>query len=404
LSLTDESVAALPYAKSGRGYIVRDTELAGLQCIVGRRTKRLVYQTEYTEGGQRYVVYKRLGDPAHVKMDEIRARAFDEMARVQRMTGPPDARAGMTLPQVWGPEIDGKPAPGGYLARCRKKERSLRTIADYRQKLEDHLQTLPALKDIRRSDVARLHDRLTDEFGPYLANGVIRLGHALFRHAAVRMEVPGLGANPFSGHDLNPETPRQTGMAETDLIAWFDQVMALDNPILRELQIVLLVTGLRRSDVTAMRWENVHKDYIDIPKPGKKSRPSKIPITPALRRSLDRVKLAAKTFPDTWVFPSMTSGTGHTVETKNKALDRSPHALRHTFRGMCAGAKVTKTHSKILMLHTIAGEIHDEYMSVPSMFAQLAQAADEVAAYILRHLPKDAERRLRAALRAPRAA
>jgi hypothetical protein len=407
--LTDDVVAALPFAKTGRGYIVRDTKLVGLQCVIGRKSKRIVFTTEYAEpGGKRTVIYRRLGTPEHITEKEWRARAFEEKARISRMTGPPDARAGVTLMQTWGPAIDGEPAPGGYLSRLHRKQRSVRTIADYWQKLQAHLPHDKALKDITRGDVVRLHARLTADVGSYAANGCVRLGHALFRHAQVRMEVPGLGANPFSGHDLNPETPRQTGMAETDLKEWFEQVMQLDNAIQREVWMAFLFTGLRRRDVTTMRWQHVAQDHIVIPSPkGGSKNASRIPVTPALRRVLDRVKKAGKTYPPhcaDWVFPSTTSASGHIEETKNQALDRSPHSLRHTFRGMYEGAKVSRIHGKLLMLHKVDADVHDSYMTVPSMFAQLSAAAGEVAAYIVLHLPKDAERRLLAALRAPRAA
>ena len=43
LYLSDESVAALPYARRERGvYVARDTELTGFRCIVNRSSKRLV--------------------------------------------------------------------------------------------------------------------------------------------------------------------------------------------------------------------------------------------------------------------------------------------------------------------------------------------------------------------------
>jgi molecular chaperone DnaK (HSP70) len=98
------------------------------------------------------------------------------------------------------------------------------------------------------------------------------------------------------------------------------------------------------------------------------------------------------------VFPSPISKSGHLEEPKRKTLDRSPHALRHTFRGMCAGAKISTVHSKLLMLHAVDQEVHDEYMTTHAMFDQLAKASAEVSACILRHLPKDAEKRLAAKL------
>ena len=152
LYLSDESVAALPFARGERGvYVARDTELTGFRCIVNRNSKRLVYQGELREGGKRHTVYKRLGDPAHVKVGEARARALEELARLERLTDP-DARAGTTFREGWE----------SYKARLEKKKRSDRTIADYRQKFGAHLAPTfdrVALRDITRADVVRLHDR-----------------------------------------------------------------------------------------------------------------------------------------------------------------------------------------------------------------------------------------------------
>ena len=396
LVLTDDAVRALPYAKAGRGYVAYDTKLDGFRCIVGQKTKLLVFQTERRElGGRRQSVYKRLGDPQHVSTDAARAHALQELARLARLTKP-EARAGTTFGEAWE----------GYKAQLKKKKRSARTIADYQQKFDQHLAPTfakIALADITRADVTRFHDRLTADVGPYAANGVCRVAHAVYRYAVLEMEVPDLKPlNPFRSYNLhNPEQARQTGMSEKDLSAWFRGVLALDNPVMREFNLFALLTGLRRRDLTTMRWESVKKNYIDIPHP-KNSRPSRVPITPPMARSLERLRRAGKVLPEhchQWVFPSPSSKSGHIEEPKNKTLDRSPHALRHTFRGMCAGAKISTVHSKLLMLHAVGQEVHDEYMTTDAMFDQLAKASADVSTYILQHLPKDAEKQLTTSLR-----
>jgi hypothetical protein len=189
--LTDDAVAALPYARGARGvYVAHDTKITGFRCIVNRNSRRLVYQSELREGGKRHTVYKRLGDPEHVKVDEARARALEELARLARLTDT-DAKAGTTFGQAWDDPDE------GYKARLAKKERSERTIADYQQKFTAHLEPTfgkVALRDIARSDVTRLHTRLTADVGPYAANGVCRVGNAIYRHAVLGMEVSSGGA------------------------------------------------------------------------------------------------------------------------------------------------------------------------------------------------------------------
>jgi hypothetical protein len=131
---------------------------------------------------KRHTIYKRLGDPAHVNVGETRARALEELAtRLERLTDP-DARAGTTFSEAWE----------SYKARLEKKKRSNRTIADYRQKIRRALGAdlwQDRAAGHTRADVERLHNRLTSKVGPYAANGVCRVGHAIHRHAALGMEV-----------------------------------------------------------------------------------------------------------------------------------------------------------------------------------------------------------------------
>src|SRR5689334_5747173 len=95
IKLTTDSVKALALAKEGRGYIAYDSELKGFRCVVGQRAKLLVFQAERREpDGTRRVIYKRLGDPEHVAVDEARARAHEESARLTRIKDP-DAKAGI---------------------------------------------------------------------------------------------------------------------------------------------------------------------------------------------------------------------------------------------------------------------------------------------------------------------
>jgi hypothetical protein len=84
---------------------------------------------------------------------------------------------------------------------------------------------------------------------------------------------------------------------------------------------------------------------------------------------------------------------------KNRHLDRSPHALRHSFRNFCAGAKISTVHSRLLMNHAISADVHQSYMTPGSMFDQLREASEAVSTYIMRHLPKGAEQQLTRRLR-----
>jgi hypothetical protein len=57
------------------------------------------------------------------------------------------------------------------------------------------------------------------------------------------------------------------------------------------------------------------------------------------------------------------------------------------------------------MNHAISADVHQSYMTPGSMLDQLREASEAISTYIMRHLPKDAEkqltRRLRDQLAAP---
>ena len=48
------------------------------------------------------------------------------------------------------------------------------------------------------------------------------------------------------------------------------------------------------------------------------------------------------------------------------------------------------------MNHKISKDVHESYMTLGAMFDQLREASEAVSAYIFKHLPKGAEKQLKA--------
>lgn len=413
--LTDANIENLPLAKTPQGYIVRDTKIKGFLCKVRTRRKVLVFESERRDtDGLRIPLYKNFGEHTHVKADDARVWAKEEEARIARLAGPTAFRA-ITFGEAWD----------SYQSQLVKDGRSARTIADYEDKVTRYLKPWHGvpLRDISRAEVIVLHNKITAAGHPYMANGVARVGHAIFNHAVMDLEAPDMPAlNPFRGRRLhNKEKRRDSGMAEKELPRWFDQVKALKNPIMRELHLMTLLTGLRRTDVCGMAWKHVdfERRYVIIPSPkGGTDRAFKAPLSAPMIRSLKRVRRAGQIMCEErskiWAFPSDRSKSGHVEEPKGTSrakrkdgsiykttrIDKSPHALRHSFRGYAAGAGVSRTHSRILMNHRIERDVHDEYMSVPAMFDQLRAATEKLSTYMLSHMAKNSERALERVLRA----
>ena len=407
--ITDASVARLAPAKTEAGYVVRDRDVRGFIVKVGMRRKTYRYEGEQRNGRERKVISRKLGEHPHTKAGDARAAALaviGQRARGEALTG---ASADITMSQAWA----------RYEVYLKKENRSTRTIDDYRQKFEKHLAQWHGtpLRKVTRSEVLAWHGEVTERAGGYAANGAARLGHALFAYARDELEAPDMpGRNPFRGRGLhNEEEPRESGMGTREIRAWFDKLVELENPILREFHWLSLLSGLRRNDVATLRWTDVsvreRAMTLRAPKGGKK-RSFRAPLSPAMVRSLCRARIVGRVMYDRqsrdWVFPAA-SRSGHVEEIKGSSwvnrssgdkrkivrLTKVGHSLRHSYRTLCAAAGLDRLRTKLLMNHQVSRDVTDAYLSTPALFDQLREAQCTVSDLILRSAGQDPDGRLR---------
>jgi integrase len=403
--ITADLIEDIPLAK-GKPVVIADDQIKGYRLKVNKRRKLLHFQGEYRgPGGKRNTIYLAL--PLH-DADRARKLAFAESMHLERLRKGTVQFSTMVPPLLHAWAGDVVPRPGAqsmprsitadlsYRAHV-KRDCSARTMEFYESVVERHLLRFHGtlLCNIQRTDVIAEHARITREAGPYAANSMLRLGSAIYNHVANVLDVELPAKNPFRRKGIsNVEEARQSGMSEAELGPWFETVAKLDNTIMRELYFIALMTGLRRGDLLTARHADVLTDRIKLPMP-KSQKPSVIPLTLVVSRALDRIKRASAGIPAKsapWIFASKESKSGHITEPRITGLP-SLHACRHTYRAACAGAGIAEVHSKLLMLHSLGG-VHDSYITTVALFTQLATAAEQVATYIARHLPADAEERL----------
>jgi integrase len=305
-----------------------------------------------------------------------------------------------------------------YEVYLKRENRSSRTIEDYRHKFEKHLAQWHGtpLRKITRAEVLTLHGEVTKGAGAYAANGAARLGHALFAYARDELEAPDMpGRNPFRGKGLhNQEAPRESGMGTRDIRAWLDELVKLQSPVLREFHWFSLLSGLRRNDVSTLRWTDVSMREqavtLQAPKGGKKRR-FRAPLSRAMARSLCRARIAGRVMHDRqsreWVFPAL-SRSGHVEEIKGSSwvsgnngnkrkivrLTKVGHSLRHSYRTLCAAAGLDRLRTKLLMNHQVSRDVTDAYLSTPALFEQLREAQRTVSELIVRSAGQDPDQRL----------
>jgi integrase len=178
------------------------------------------------------------------------------------------------------------------------------------------------LAELSKLECVQRHAKLSLDRGPMIANKVLKMIGAAFRGAArVYDHLPELP--PTRAIRWNHGPRRRSPLAWDDLPAWWDKVQAMHNPIRRDLQLLLLFTGLRSTDAKTIRWEHVDRvrKTLHRPKPkGGVDRAFTIPLAEFVLEILRRRRRENDVlFPGSeWVFPARSrSGTvAHVAEAK----------------------------------------------------------------------------------------
>lgn len=400
---TDRSVADIPFVKGGQA-IVRDTDLAGFFLIIGARTKTYTVQGDLRVGGIRQTVRLKVGTTKEMSAREARAKAKrllgDILAGID-----PRAKLAEEAPTINAPPVGPtlRSAWSSYLAsHLRRKGRSEDTIDDYR----DHVERLMApWLDI---SLARLgeepmlvkerHDQLTEENGPYMANSCMRTLRAIYNHARkTARELP--PENPVIAVDWNPERRRDTGMGPEDLPGWLSQLRAIDNPLRRELHLLILLSGSRPDPIKRIQVSHIdfRKRQIFVPKPkGGEAKAFFIPLSRQMMSSISRaMKIGRLMHPQramTWLFPA-DSSSGHIVEHKEdrETLSHWGNDLRQTYRTAGQFAGINDIDMHLLMNHSVPGVNAGYITRAKLVSSHLRSAQQELSDFLLASLADDGD-------------
>lgn len=165
------------------------------------------------------------------------------------------------------------------------------------------------------------------------------------------------------------EKRRQTVVTAFDLPAWWKAVMA-EPDYSRDFLLTTLFTGMRRSEVLALRWENIDLKAKTLHLPNTKNGdPLTLPLSELLAQLLTMRAESAAGSP--WVFPGP-GKSGHLVETK-KFLQRvaaragvsfTLHDLRRTFITIAESLDVPYYAPKRLLNHRTSGDVTGGYIVV----------------------------------------
>jgi integrase len=170
------------------------------------------------------------------------------------------------------------------------------------------------LSEITKTDVRNFHKKCGETRGIYLANRVLALVRTVFSQAEDL--VGWKGGNPATGVRQFKEKSRERFLSREELPRFFKALAEHPNDVIRDYIYISLYTGARRSNVLAMKWEQISFKSAEWLIPETKNGESQ--VIPLIESALGILKRRyhENNSASVWVFPGR-GKTGHLVEPKS---------------------------------------------------------------------------------------
>lgn len=287
-----------------------------------------------------------------------------------------------------------------------KRELRPRTLQEYTNNLHrcvpDWL-NLP-ISGLTRSIVEERLIKLSSANGPR-GEGKAQAGQcyrplrSLMRFAQEEYEVeskPILEADPTRnlsrGRPWTEKIRRQGVVQKHQLASWFKAVLALSDETVREYLIVVMLTGLRRSEALSLKWADIDLQgaYLRIDASTSKNHlEHRLPLSDNLHDLL-KERLQRNQLKSPYVFPGKVPGS-HLQEPKRmlKRVAKSSgiqfmlHDLRRTFLTVAESLDISGHTLKKLANHSTRGDVTSGY--IVSDMERLREPMQRITDYILDH-------------------
>jgi integrase len=250
-----------------------------------------------------------------------------------------------------------------------------------------------------RAGVRLLQQRITKEHGESSSNQVVRLLSAVYRwHRKVNTELP---ESPMVVAEIHKIAARDWAYSPDELRAWWTATkkekdgkkVALGvktlGTIKRMWWLAALFTGARKGSIEALKWADLDLDKKVIRfRVTKGDRPYSVPMSDALAALLTKYQHSPDVPPSEWVFPSSVIDGAHLIDVKNPNEGVGPaHRLRHTFRTTLAELGASPDQARMLMGHSMGGDVSRGYITTPLVVESLRPIADAVATHYTKIVP-----------------
>lgn len=351
-TLTNEFVrnSTCPQTKSKTTYT--DTQVKGLMLEI-RPSGTKTYYLRYQSARGKTVQYK-LADAKDLSVEKVRALAEKVRGDIALGNDPREAKQRIKN----APSLE-KFASELYIPYIKTYKRSYETDEGM---LRNHI--LPYLgkkymDTISKQDVIALHTKLLEKgLKPSSANRPIIIIRYMY-NLALQWEAPGVDKNPTTGVRLLEENnKRERYLSHEEVQKLKEQINKSENPLLKYIIPMLLLTGARRSEALKARWEDfdLEKKIWTIPET-KSGKTRHVPLSDGMIELLKEIPRKSKSF---YLFPNPRTGkpfgtiyrSWNTARTRAGLKDVRLHDIRHSSASFLINAGVSLYIVQQILGHT----------------------------------------------------
>jgi integrase len=327
--LTKKMIDAAAYegdAQKGERCILWDAEVSGFGLRIYPTGKKSFILNYRHNGRMRLIT---IGQYGAITLDQARTEAKKHHVEIIQGSDPLEERkrerAGETV----------KDLCAAYIERHAVNKKSGKE--DQRRIIHHIVPAWGKLKAaaIRRADVAALHAKIGRNNGHYEANRVLALVSSMFTKAELWGILEEGAPNPARGVEKFPEEKRERFLQKDELPRFFDALAEEPNTTIRDYILMSLLTGARRANVLAMRWDQISFERAEWRIPMTKNG---LGHTVTLSPEAIEILKSRQDSKSPFVFPG-DGKTGHITEPKRcwaRVLERAElndirlHDLRHS--------------------------------------------------------------------------
>jgi integrase len=208
---------------------------------------------------------------------------------------------------------------------------------------------------------------------PARVRSALRLLKAFLRWAASEPDLKGkadpTAASAKKTRELAGKAkPKNDYLQREQLPAWFEHVRQIPNPVISAYLQCLLLTGARREELAALKWEDVNFQWMGIDLKDKIEDRRAVPLTPYVAHLLQGLPKRNE-----WVFSSTTSASGRLTEPSiahrractAAGLVLTLHGLRRSFASLCEWLDIPGGISAQIQGHAPQGVREQNYIRRP---------------------------------------